>query len=63
MSISEIKSALSLSDLLIVGYDDGAENDVPALTVAKIMHDNKIKVLKCLHGRPAETAYRALIDV
>lgn len=62
MSISEIKSMLSLSDAFIVGYDDGGENDIAALTIARIERDNKVKILKCIHGQPAKTMYCALID-
>lgn len=62
MGISEIKDMLSLADVLIVGYDDGTGNDVAALTIAKIMRDNKIRILKCVHGDVAETMYKTLID-
>lgn len=62
MSISEIKSMLSLSDVLIVGYDDGGEYDVACLTIARIEKDSEVRVLKCVHGKEAETMFRALID-
>lgn len=62
INISEIRSALSISDALIVGYDDGGESGVSTLTIARIERDNKIKVLKCVRGKSAEGIYLALIN-
>lgn len=63
MNISELKSTLSLSDLLIVGYVGRGEVDVPTLTVGRVEKDNKFKILECFHGDTARSLYLTLTDI
>lgn len=60
MNFSELKATLSLSVMMVVGYDDGGDNGVACLTVARIEDNGAIKILKCVHGQAAETMYLAL---
>lgn len=63
MNISELKTTFSLSDALVVGYDDGATIDIPSMTIGRIERDNKFRILKCLHGEAASVLYHSLTDI
>lgn len=63
MNISELKSTLSISDALILGYDDGGNSDIACLTIGRIEKDNKFRTLNCFHGERAIALYHALTDI
>lgn len=63
MNISELKSTLTISDALILGYDNGGNSDIACLTVGQIEKDDRFRIIKCLHGERAIKLYHALTDI
>lgn len=63
MTISEVKDTMHVSDLLVVGYDAGKDNDVPCLAIGRVAdEDDSVKciILKCVHGTIATRMYEQL---